>query len=67
MGYGSGQDAAVWTTYSDCVGEIPDRYGEPIPCYFGGMVDVYFRDGDAAWTCPVCGHVNPADVLEPPC
>ena len=58
----SGQDAAVWTIYADCVGEIADRYGEPIPCYFGGMVDVYFRDGDAAWTCVVCGYVNPADV-----
>ena len=62
MGSGSGQDAAVWSVHTFCGGEIVDRCGDSIPCYFEGVVDVYFRGGDAAWTCVVCGYVNPADV-----
>lgn len=62
MGSGSGQDSAVWSVYTFCGGEVVDRYGESIPCYFDGVVDVHFRDGDAAWTCVVCGYVKPVLV-----
>ena len=53
MSYGSGQDAAGWTTYADC---------EDIFCDFENWVYVEYRDGAAGWTCPFCDRRNEADV-----
>jgi hypothetical protein len=57
MSRGSGQDAAILTIATICKGSIICATGE-IDCELEGMTDVFYQDGEAAWTCDVCGTTN---------
>lgn len=54
MSYGSGQDAATLTEWVGCT-----------DCEHVGLIDIYYTDGSATWTCPQCKHLNREEGIHP--